>query len=39
MKTGNRSNSMKICRDEKIQDLQGMILFIEIFVNIKRFGL
>ena len=29
---------MKIYRDEKTQSLQRMILFVEVFVNVKRIG-
>ena len=29
---------MKTYKDEKIQSLQRMILFVEIFANVKRFG-
>ena len=37
-KTGNKSNSMKIYRDEKMHSLQRMILLIESFSNVKRFS-
>ena len=37
-KTGNKSNGMKMYRDEKAQGLQRMILFIEICTNVKHFG-
>ena len=29
---------MKMCRDEKSQGLQRMILFIELFAHVKYFG-
>ena len=34
-KTGNKSKHMKMHRDEKMQGLQKMILFIEIFGKVK----
>ena len=37
-KTGTKSDSMKMFQDEKTQGLQKMILFVEIFVNIKHFS-
>ena len=37
-KTGNKSDNMKIFRDEKTQGLKRMIEFVEIFANIKRFA-
>ena len=35
---GNKSNSIKVNKDEK-PGLQRMILFVEIFANIKQFGI
>ena len=37
-KTENKFDSMKRYVDEKAQGLQRMILFVEVFINVKRFG-
>ena len=37
-KTGNKSDCRRMYGDEKTQSLHRMILFIELFVNVKRFG-
>ena len=41
-KTGNKSDSMKLYWDKekttKTQNLQRIILFVELFANVKRFG-
>ena len=36
--TGNKSECMKMCSDEKGPGLQRMGLFIELLANVKRFG-
>ena len=38
LKTGNKSDCMKMYRDEKTQGLHRSILFVELFANVKRFG-
>ena len=38
MKTGNKSDSMEMNKQEQTWRLLGMILFIELFANAKRFG-
>ena len=36
-KTGNKSGIIKMYRDKRTQGLQSLILFVEIFANVKRF--